>query len=56
MFFKKCYYDVITKKTFFEKKNFSVDFSKKIFVSKIAYSPGPSFKNVKFDIVYAKVA
>ncbi len=31
--------------TFFEKKIFfSVDFSKTNFVSKIAYSPGPSFK------------
>ena len=35
---------------------FSVDFSKTNFVSKIAYSPGPSFKNVKFDIFYVKVA
>jgi hypothetical protein len=30
--------------------------SRKKFVSKIAYSPGPSFKNVKIDILYAKVA
>jgi hypothetical protein len=44
------------KKTFFEKIFFSVDFSKKKFVSKIAYIPGPSSKNLKFDIFYVKVA
>ena len=36
--------------------DFFFDFSKNKFVSKIAYSPGPSFKNVKFDIFYVKVA
>ena len=41
---------------FWKKYFFSVDFSKKIFVSKIAYSPGPSSKNVKVDIFYVKVA
>ena len=33
---------------------FSVDFSNKNFASKIAYSPGPSFKNIKCDIFYVK--
>ena len=57
IFSKNVYYDVIKKKKHFLKKLFfSVDLCKINFLSKIAYIPGPSFKNLKCDICYVKVA
>ena len=56
-FFKKYFifcYDFII--ILFEEFFFSIDFLLIFFVSKIPKTPGSSYKNVKLDIFYGKVA